>query len=146
VDNKKGKKKVEWTAEDRARHKAIRERFANKPSVEQVLASGEYSDPIPTGEYFSLRQAVGALKRAREAAGLSLAEVEERSGVDKGALCRLETGQNVNPTANTLIRYAQALGKRWVWRLEDAERTEAQEGAAGESTDLSPTDSSKAEK
>jgi hypothetical protein len=125
MENKRGQKKITWTAEDRVRHKAIREKFKDKPSVEQLLASGEYSDPLPVAEYFSLRQAVAALKGAREAAGLSLAEIEARSGVDKGALCRLETGQSVNPTINTLIRYAQALGKRWAWRLDDSEETGA---------------------
>jgi transcriptional regulator with XRE-family HTH domain len=45
--------------------------------------------------------------------------VAERTGIDKGALSRIETGQHLNPTFSTLCRYAHALGKRWVWELED---------------------------
>jgi hypothetical protein len=111
--------------EEVARHKALRERFQQeKPSLEQLVASGEYNEPLPMGEYLSIRQAVFALKKAREAAGLSLADVAERSGIDKGALSRIETGQHLNPTVSTLCRYALALGKRWKWVLED-------EGAGG---------------
>jgi transcriptional regulator with XRE-family HTH domain len=108
------------TAEDLARYKAIRERFQReKPSLEELVSSGEYNEPLPLGEYLSLRQAVFALKKAREAAGLSLADVAERSGIDKAALSRIETGQHPNPTVSTLGRYAHALGKRWKWVLED---------------------------
>ncbi len=66
----------------------------------------------------SIRQAVFALRKAREAAGLSLADVAERTGIDKAALSRIETGQHPNPTVSTLCRYAHALGKRWKWVLE----------------------------
>jgi transcriptional regulator with XRE-family HTH domain len=108
------------TAEDLARYKAIRERFQQeKPSLEELVSSGEYNEPLPMGEYLSIRQAVFALKKAREAAGLSLAEVAERTGIDKAALSRIETGQHPNPTVSTLCRYAHALGKRWKWVLEN---------------------------
>jgi ribosome-binding protein aMBF1 (putative translation factor) len=106
------------SAEDVARHKAIRERFQKeKPSLEQLVASGEYNDPLPMGEYLRIRKAVFALKKAREAAGLSLAELSARTGIDKAALSRIESGQNINPTVSTLCRYAQALGMRWDWSL-----------------------------
>jgi transcriptional regulator with XRE-family HTH domain len=108
------------TAEDLARYKAIRERFQReKPSLEELVSSGEYNEPLPMGEYLSIRQAVFALKKAREAAGLSLADVAERTGIDKAALSRIETGQHMNPTVSTLCRYAHALGKRWKWFLEE---------------------------
>jgi transcriptional regulator with XRE-family HTH domain len=117
------------TTEQVARHKAIRERFQReKPSLEELVTSGEYNEPLPMGEYLSIRQAVFALRKAREAAGLSLADVAERTGIDKGALSRIETGQHPNPTVATLCRYAQALGKRWVWSLED-ECREVESGA-----------------
>jgi hypothetical protein len=60
----------------------------------------------------------GALRQAREVAGLSLAEITVRSGIDSPALSRLENGLNPNPTLATLSRYAQALGKRIHWSLE----------------------------
>lgn len=115
----KGKTQRTRTPEEIARHKAIRERFQKeKPSLEQLVESGEYNEPLPMGEYLSIRQAVFALKKAREAAGLSLADVAERCAIDKAALSRIESGQHINPTVSTLCRYAQALGLRWTWRLE----------------------------
>ncbi len=62
---------------------------------------------------------IGGLREQREQAGLSLADVAERSGIDKAALSRLETGWQPNPTLNTLVRYARAIGKRLVLGLED---------------------------
>src|SRR5690348_11768233 len=107
------------TPEEIARYKAIRERFQKeKPSLEQLVESGEYNEPLPLGEYLSIREAVFALKKAREAAGLSLADVAERCAIDKAALSRIESGQHLNPTVSTLCRYAQALGMRWSWRLK----------------------------
>lgn len=111
---------MKWTPEDRARHKAIREKFQKqRPSMEQLLASGEYIGPIPHGVYVSMRAALSDLKKAREAAGLSLADVAERSGIDKAALSRLENGIHDNPTIETLMRYAAALGKKLTWSLQD---------------------------
>jgi DNA-binding XRE family transcriptional regulator len=106
--------------EQTARHREIRERFQReKPSLEALVASGEYNEPLPMGEYLSIRGAIFALKKAREEAGLSLADVAEKTGIDKGALSRIETGQHINPTVSTLCRYAKALGKHWMWALQD---------------------------
>lgn len=60
------------------------------------------------------------LKAAREEQGLSLAELSERTGMDRSALSKLETGQRPNPTIETLVRYAEAVGKRLVVSLTDA--------------------------
>ncbi|MGH7224560.1 MAG: helix-turn-helix domain-containing protein [Gemmataceae bacterium] len=126
-----GKPQRVRTAEEIARHKAIRERFqTEKPSLEQLVESGEYNEPLPMGEYLSIRQAVFALKKAREAAGLSLADVAERCAIDKAALSRIESGQNINPTVSTLCRYAHALGLRWTWRLVKESQTKQRRKAA----------------
>jgi hypothetical protein len=55
-------------------------------------------------------ETVSRLKQEREKRGLSLAEVEERSGLRKSALSRLENDKTANPTLLTLQRYAAALG------------------------------------
>jgi DNA-binding XRE family transcriptional regulator len=111
---------MKWTAEDRARHKAIREKFQKeKPSLQQLVESGDADTAMPLGRYLELRLALESLKKAREAAGLSLADVAERSGIDKAALSRLENGVHDNPTVDTLMRYAAALGKKLVWTLQD---------------------------
>src|SRR5438132_12301873 len=44
-------------------------------------------------------------------AGLTLAEVSRRCGIDQPALSRLENGHNKNPTLDTLWRYAAAVGQ-----------------------------------
>lgn len=111
---------MKWTPEDRARHKAIREQFQkDRPTPRQLIESGGYIGPMPHGVYLSLMAALHDLKKAREAAGLSLADVAERSGIDKAALSRLENGVQDNPTVETLLRYAAALGKQLSWTLQD---------------------------
>ena len=50
------------------------------------------------------------LKSAREAAGISLRELEVRLKIPRGNLSRLENGRT-NPTVATLKRYADAIGK-----------------------------------
>ena len=62
---------------------------------------------------------LSTLRGERESMGLSLADVAERSGIDKAALSRLENGQQPNPTLNTLSRYARAIGKRLQWALQE---------------------------
>jgi hypothetical protein len=68
--------KIDWTPEDRARHKAIRDKFREwHPSPEELIASGEGTNVDLHGEYRDLRPFVEEIKRAREAAGLTLTEV-----------------------------------------------------------------------
>ena len=63
------------------------------------------------------------LKASREAAGLTLADVSARCGIDQPALSRLENGHTQNPTLDTLWRYAAAAGKRLVMSIEDVQDT-----------------------
>ncbi len=72
------------------------------------------------GDLVSFRRFILSLRRERERLGLSLADVAERAGIDKGALSRLENGQQLNPTVNTLSRYAHALGKSLAWGMVEA--------------------------
>ena len=62
-----------------------------------------------------------ALKAERERQGLSLSDISERCGVEKGAISRLENGLNTNPTVDTIRRCAQALGKAITLGLADEE-------------------------
>ena len=121
-DNNKGDKarpKVQWTAADRARHQAIRDMFREwHASPEELIASGEGANFDLHGEYRELRPFVEEIKRAREAAGLTLAEVSRRCGIDQPALSRLENGHNKNRTLDTLWRYAAAVGRRLVLTTE----------------------------
>lgn len=111
--------RVAWTAADRARHKAIRDKFRDwHPSPEELIASGEAAAFDLSGEYHALRPLVEGLRRAREEAGLTLAEVSRRCGIDPPALSRLENGRNKNPTLDTLWRYAAAVGRRLLLTTE----------------------------
>jgi len=57
------------------------------------------------------------LKAAREEIGLSLSDLARLTGMDRSALSKLETGQRPNPTVETLVRYAEAVGKRLMLSL-----------------------------
>lgn len=59
------------------------------------------------------------LRDAREAAGLSLTELAERTGITRQAISRIESGENRNPTLSTIVRLAEALNKEWVIELQD---------------------------
>ncbi len=77
------------------------------------------------GDLVAFYRFVMGLRRERESLGLSLSDVAERAKIDKAALSRLENGQQLNPTVNTLARYARALGKRLTFGLvEDCEGAE----------------------
>jgi hypothetical protein len=118
---KRVQKKIDWAHEDRARHRAIRETFKNKPSVEELIARGELTGAgMPLGTYLSLRLLVKSLRRLRQEAKLSLAEVSRRSGMDKAMLSRLENGRVANPGIETIGRYLSALDKGIEWRIVPA--------------------------
>lgn len=68
-----------------------------------------------------VREAMDSLKSERMRQGLSLADLRERSGIERSALCKLENDAACNPTLKTLTRYAAAMGKRVRVVLEDAE-------------------------
>lgn len=55
--------------------------------------------------------AVACLKRAREAAGLTLAQVSARCGLRVETLSRLELGKVPNPTVDTLAKFAFGVGR-----------------------------------
>lgn len=106
--------KAKWTAADRARHKAIRQEFEHCPTQEDLEASGAYEGPIKSGAYFATQVVVHELKKARVAAGLTLAAVSKLTGMDQATLSRLENGRQPNPTVDTLWRYANAVGRQLV--------------------------------
>jgi ribosome-binding protein aMBF1 (putative translation factor) len=102
------------TPEDAAQNKGIR-----LPVAEEFGAPTAHSqEPIATLD--QLEELIAHLKAAREAKGLSLSDLEERTGMDRSAVSKLETGQRANPTVETLVRYAGAVGKRLLVSLEDA--------------------------
>jgi hypothetical protein len=61
---------------------------------------------------FELHSCIAELKAAREAAGLSIPQVAERTGLTVGMLEQLEAGTATNPTWRTLGLYAAAVGRK----------------------------------
>lgn len=112
-------RKVERTPEEVAELRATRERFQReKPGLDDLVASDEYEGPFRHGDVMAFLAAVAELKRERDRRGLTLAEVSDRSGLDKGMLSRLENGKILNPTMTTLWRYAEAIGMQVTLKVE----------------------------
>jgi len=90
---------------------SIRERFQReRPSLRKLRESGDVSEVVTQDQYTKRLAMLAALKRHREAKGLSLADVAERCGMDRSAVSRLENGVYLNPTLDTLYRCAAAIG------------------------------------
>lgn len=108
------------TPQGQAEEDATRAPFADRPSLEELVRRGE----IEPGMLGAARAQAGAarlvagLKRERERLGLTLHDVAERSGgIDPATLSRLENARNLNPTVETLGRYAAALGLTLEFRI-----------------------------
>ena len=112
--------KSERTAEELAELRAVRERYQReKPSPEEALAQSGYDRLAPLGEVILLHQLLALLKRERERQKLTLATLEERTGISQAALSRLENGRAANPTVDTIYRISTALGKSIGCYLQD---------------------------
>src|SRR5436305_8681861 len=89
---------------------------------------------MKNGAYFAVRVLLHELKQARLAAGITLARVAGRSGIDESTLSKLEIGRQRNPTADTLWRYANGVGKRLLLAFADAEPDGRKKAAVGKAT------------
>ena len=100
--------------------RAVREKYQReKPSLEQAAAeSGQPA--LPLGEVILIRHVLSLLKRERERQKLTLAQLEERTGIAQAALSRLESGKTANPTIDTIYRISTALGKTVTCFMQDA--------------------------
>lgn len=103
------------TPEEAAKYKAVREQVAEE--LPDLIA--RHHERMAALD--QLPELLQQLKTAREAKGLSLADLTKVTGMDRSALSKLETGQRPNPTLETLVRYAEAVGKRLVMTLADAQ-------------------------
>ena len=116
------------TPERIARDDAIAARYEGNPSPRELYERGDI-DREAYDRVSRLRAAgppvrpfaglIALLRAERGRQGLSLADVAARAGMDRAAVHKLEIGLNKNPTAETLNRYAAALGKRIGWTIAD---------------------------
>ena len=123
------------TAGQRVRERALREKIQKeRPSLEDLIRTGDCDpDAVMTmGMYFDVQRALQALKRERQRCDLSIGDVADRSGLDRAVVSRLENGKQDNPTIATLMRYAAAIGKRFLWSYQNlTTKVTAGDGKAG---------------
>lgn len=99
------------TPEEAAKYGKIREQVAQE--LPELIS--RHHQRVTAND--QLQELLEQLKAAREEIGLSLSDLARLTGMDRSALSKLETGQRANPTVETLVRYAEAVGKRLVLSL-----------------------------
>ena len=115
------------TSDRTRRDEAIARQYSTRPSPRALARSGQIDSQAseraervrasgPRVRPF--RELIAALRAERQRQGLSLADLAERTGMDRAAIHKLEIGLNSNPTYATLTRYATALGSRIEWQLK----------------------------
>jgi DNA-binding XRE family transcriptional regulator len=110
---------ADLTPEQRAAVEARRaERETSQYRDELTRDIEAYRQEYPAVGDPDLIDALAGLRRERERQGLSLADMAERTGIDRATISKLETGKIANPTIGTLRTYAKALGRRLAWTLE----------------------------
>jgi len=111
-------RKIERTAAEKARLKAIRAAYQkSRPTLEQLAAEG--AEIVQLGTRLAVQQILADMRRIRHEQKLTLEQLAERAGMDKAMLSRFETGKQANPTVDSLFRVASALGKAIGLRLEN---------------------------
>ncbi|MGE3820472.1 MAG: helix-turn-helix domain-containing protein [Isosphaeraceae bacterium] len=118
-----GKSYEELTPVERAKVDAFRARRRTPAALaeEQAMRESLREEFPPATPHPELAALTSELRAERERLNLSLADVAERSGLDKTVISRLENNRVLNPTFATLARYAAALQKRVVMRVENLE-------------------------
>lgn len=102
---------------DRQKYRELRERV--DAERDEIIAEARRRKQAHDGVAAKLRHAFRLLKNERQAQGLSLADMQERTGMSRSAISRLENDDAANPTIETLTRYAEALGKQLAITLTD---------------------------
>lgn len=95
---------VTLTDEQKARHAEIRRQ------IEADRPRGDREALLVKAQMEAAYAAMQMLKAEREKRGITLTELAERTGIDKGNLSRMENNINANPTLETLTRIAKAIG------------------------------------
>ncbi len=93
------------TAEEAAKYRKIREQIEQeKPEINARIRAH-------MAEVTDLAKIFSELRRVREKQGMSLTDLQDKTGIDRASLSKLETGQRANFTLETVVRYAEAVGK-----------------------------------
>ena len=100
-------------AKEAAKYGKIRERVAAE--LPDLISRHEGR----SGALDQWEELLKELRAARKRQGLSLSDLTRVTGMDRSALSKLERGKRPNPTVETLVRYAGAVGKRLVVGLAE---------------------------
>jgi ribosome-binding protein aMBF1 (putative translation factor) len=95
------------SVDQRRKHEKVQEEFHKR---RLTLREIQKAESVSLRAYQILQDVLVALRKKRRQQGLSLDDVAKASGIDKGYLSRLENGKVINPTFETLYRYAAAIG------------------------------------
>jgi DNA-binding phage protein len=95
--------------EERFRVQRLREQI--DAEKDEILAEALRHEAAHDAVFARLRDVTQLLRAERSRQGLSLADIQTRTGIARSALSRLETESDANPTLTTVTRYAEALGK-----------------------------------
>jgi len=83
-----------------------------------ILADGRLRKRALELSRGQIHRTLATLKAKRESLGMSLVDVERKSGLKPSAISRLENDPEANPTLLTLQRYASAVGMLVVTEVE----------------------------
>lgn len=103
------------TPQEAVKYRRIREEVESEKSA--IIAKAQQARREARRR--QLTAVMQTLKAAREAKGLSLADIYQQTGIDRSALSKLENVTNENPTLETLLRYAEVVGKRLEIQVRD---------------------------
>lgn len=97
------------TPQEAAKYRRIREQIEQeKPEINARIRA-----------QIKMQDVFKVLRQTRERKGLSLTDMERRTGMNRSAISKLETGVRANYSIETIARYAHAVGKTIVVSLVD---------------------------
>lgn len=109
---------IRLSADKQARLHRLQEALLRDEKADLSRAAHAFRRQQQAAE-IELTRAAELLKAERQEQGLTLADVQARTGIGRAAICRLENLVDANPTVATLDRMAAALGKKLVIALQD---------------------------
>lgn len=110
---KRLRRKRHLTAEEAARYETIRNEFADRPTRQQVVESGDYAGPMSLDQYLTWRKSAGDVPLARQlqaalrSCGESVYAISKSSGVSAPIIQRFLSGERgiTLETAGRLAAY-----------------------------------------
>jgi hypothetical protein len=112
------RKTVSLSAKKQSQLRGLQKHILGEEKADLTNLANQFRKQQRAAE-IELARAAELLRSERQSQGLSLSDVQERTGISRAAICRLENLVDANPTIATLDRIAIALGKRLVIALED---------------------------